>query len=57
MDSETAQTILSVARQFAEHGRELPPHIVAELEAISSSSLPPPVKADAETLLALEVLA
>lgn len=57
MNTETAQTILGVARQYAEHGRELPPHVVEELELISRSNLSPGIRADAETLLALEVMA
>lgn len=56
MNEATAQTILSVARQFAEHGRELPPHIIDELEMISRSELALSLRADAETLLALEAM-
>ena len=58
MSEETAKTILSVARQYAEHGREIPPHVVDELEAISQcETLPAATRADAETILAIEAMA
>ena len=58
MPEDLVRTILAIARQTAEHGKELAPHQIADLEAIScDDKLPWQLRTEAESLLMLEMSA
>lgn len=54
IDDSTAQTLIHVARSALDRGRELEPHLCAELETIARTTESASLRADAEALLTAE---
>ncbi len=58
IDQQTAQLIVSIARNALDHGRELEPHQVADLEIIAADSeFRESLRNEASAMLAIEVAA